>query len=203
MITEIFSSLKSLSTLQPAWDQLLRESAFHTPFQTFAWQSAIARNFETPEDLFIVAIYDDKSLIGLAPLCRSRGRDGRRLLRFLETSDGPCDYQGCIIRSGREEDFYRALMAALLENKSEWDEISLTQIPDTLQDITFLLDQIQSAGLLFQILQENNSFRIHLPDNLGGVFDQIVTGISRNIGKHRQKNCQNAGYSTGRSGSHR
>ena len=60
-------------------------------------------------------------------------------------------------------DFILRFLNTLKLHASDWDEISLTEVPSTLQDTTELIHQIKAAGLFVEIIQESVSFRFQLP----------------------------------------
>jgi CelD/BcsL family acetyltransferase involved in cellulose biosynthesis len=174
LITEIITSLTSLSSLESHWDKLLGESVFRTPFQTFTWQYAVAEYKEEPDNLFIVAVYDDQVLIGLAPLCRDEMPGGKRILRWLGATAGICDYQVFLIRKGRETDFYSSLFKTLREHSSEWDEIWLSEVPSTMVETSNMMSHIHAAGLHLHTLHESVTCRMPLP----ATWEEYLTTVS-------------------------
>jgi CelD/BcsL family acetyltransferase involved in cellulose biosynthesis len=89
---KVFTSIGALAELQLAWSDLASGAA---PMQQTAWTEAAAGSLCRPEDLRIVAVYQDGHVVGIAPL-ESRRINGVPQLasitvhRLYEPVDCPC-----------------------------------------------------------------------------------------------------------------
>ena len=92
--------------LRGEWSDLLQNSSSHNPFLSWEWLHAWWTHLGESRRLHILTVReDDGRLVGVAPLCGSRGRwPWLSRLEFLATGWAGSDYLDLIVRRGYEDD---------------------------------------------------------------------------------------------------
>lgn len=119
--------------MHPAWNELLAASASRTVFLTREWLQAWWDVYgDAGELMLLVCLEDGGSVVGVAPLFRTRRRVGPgwsvRVLRFLGDDAGDSNLD-LIVREGLEVAAVRALADYLEAARSEWDLLELNHVP--------------------------------------------------------------------------
>lgn len=123
---------KALAELEAPWRELyLRarqaEAGTQTgamPFLSPEWTAACWAECARDRDPYLLALWEEHRLVGLAPLGRRRVGPFR-VLSFL--ADGRSDYLGFLVEPGHPER-ERALLDALAERRAGWDLAVLRQL---------------------------------------------------------------------------
>lgn len=140
--TAVVSTLVEAGLDARSWNELARASATNTIFQTFEWMRSWWKVFgERYEPRFVTAS-DGAAVIGVAPLVLTRGRWGRRVLRFL--GDGRADY--CDFLSPRGEP---QVVTALLDSAlggSDWDVLELSHVRADSENVAIVRDYCRQTG---------------------------------------------------------
>ncbi|MDD4052658.1 MAG: GNAT family N-acetyltransferase [candidate division Zixibacteria bacterium] len=120
-------SMEAFEALASEWNGLLTENDTNNVFLTHEWVRSWWQAFHHQHSLYILAIRDDRKLVGLAPLMLTRtGFLGRksRIIRFIGTPNA--DYADII---GPDKKKLVGLVCACLEaHRDEWDRVELSQI---------------------------------------------------------------------------
>ena len=131
-----------------SWNDLLARSCADTPFLTWEWLYSWAECFlDEKSRLFILCIHHGETLVGIAPLYIRHGRRwGLRYRRvgFLGAPDAGSDYLDVFAQRGYEREVALQVYAFIHQSRSEWEEISLTDIPS---ESLFLLHFLEQSGV--------------------------------------------------------
>lgn len=122
------------------WNDLLTESRSNTIFLTWEWLYTWAECFlGSDRRLFILLVYKDSELIGVAPwsirFFRYFGFTMKNI-EFLGIPETGSDYLDVFTKVGKEKEVANQIYRFLLESASLWDGISLE---DIVSDSLFLL----------------------------------------------------------------
>ena len=136
LTTSVVTAEAGLDALATEWDELLEHSAAHVFFLRHSWNRLWWRFLRPASSgLFIIAFRDEQDrLMGLAPFYlrqrRTAGIPHVREILFLGTGvyAETSEYLDVISRKGLEQEVARNLVDYLFQN-SEWDRLSLTEIP--------------------------------------------------------------------------
>jgi CelD/BcsL family acetyltransferase involved in cellulose biosynthesis len=120
----VLDQLQDFVTLEEEWEDLHRNAAFATPFQSWAWLYSWWEFYGEGYDLRLVTIRCDGLLVGLMPLMLQR-RGGFGRLLFVGT--GPTDYQDILAREGWESRVSEAGVRALRQ-MAGWQVADLQQL---------------------------------------------------------------------------
>ena len=145
MRLQLVTDSASIPISRNEWNFLASQNETNTPFQTYEWFRSWWKVFGTENDLFLLLIYEGERVIGLAPLMISYKRN-RRELKF--TSDVNADY--CDFITGHNKTtIVNIIFDYLLQNQSQWNSISLKNIPEY-SSTSSILEEISSGyGLPF------------------------------------------------------
>ena len=108
---DVIDNVDRFGALRAEWIDLLQNSSSHNPFLSWEWLHAWWTHLGESRRLQILTVRDDDGrLVGVAPLCGSRGRwPWLSQLEFLATGWAGSDYLDLIVRRGYEDDCARRL----------------------------------------------------------------------------------------------
>jgi CelD/BcsL family acetyltransferase involved in cellulose biosynthesis len=131
-------SIGDFSLLRDSWHRLHQISSDRSVFTTYDWQVAWWKTFGHGAKPILLAIYDNNTLIGLAPLADYNG-----CLSFIG-GKAVSDYLGFISLPGHELPFATAVVNAL--RTYEWQTIALRGFRPASPYLTILPTVFQQAG---------------------------------------------------------
>jgi CelD/BcsL family acetyltransferase involved in cellulose biosynthesis len=110
-VVDVIDDVHAFAALRADWTGLLRNSESNNPFLTWEWLHAWWTHLSESRVLNLVTVRGtDGELIGVAPLCESRGRlPWLTQLEFLGTGWAGSDYLDVLARRGREGECIDAL----------------------------------------------------------------------------------------------
>jgi len=121
--------------LEPDWDALVERSASATVFLTWEWLRPWWRHFaRRGDELAILAAREGDTLVGLAPLYRSRVAASHRLgslrrLGAIGDRSGDSEYLDFAIEPGREAHVLPAFLDAIERDERGWDLLHFHLMP--------------------------------------------------------------------------
>jgi CelD/BcsL family acetyltransferase involved in cellulose biosynthesis len=159
----------AFDTLADEWRALLKTLPFDTLFYTPEWQRLTYGEFNTGAP-YLVAVRDDATLIGLAPLMFTADNATLEFACYKEISD----YLDLLATAGREQDVFGALTAWLLgPDAPAWRTLSLTNVRAASPTMTQFADYLRNAGLSVEITPEDVCPVIPLPASLDGYLEKL------------------------------
>ncbi len=182
------SPIETLSLQQvpeSEWNRLLEASGAGSFFLTYKWLKAWTKCFLSDnQKLCILAFHENEDLVGLAPFLITRKKKGPlrfREISFIGTPQAGSDYLDVIIKKGREKSVSEALYH-YLENRgaSQWDVLSLTDIPADSLFLLHFINSIEDQGKYFEIRPSAYCPVVKITGN----YDTYFAGLS----KSRKKN---------------
>jgi len=163
---------ESFAILNDRWQELLETCALNQIFFTLPWQKAWWQVFGSDYEQLILSIYDERKLVGIAPLKRKDNT-----LSFIGSSD-VCDYMDFIVQNGREEYVFSQLLRYL--ETLDWDNLELDSLLEQSPTIKFLAPLASNKGYQVEIRQMNVSPQVILPSG----WDDYLTSLT---GKDRHE----------------
>lgn len=133
--------------LENEWDRILKTNPTNTIFLTQWWQKTWYRHFIGERTPLLLTIYDQKEVVGIAPLMLEG-----KTIRFMGGTD-LFDYQDFLIVPGYENEVYLSIMSFI--NSIEWNNIVLESVPEDSPLLTELPKVILSLGLKYKLVQED------------------------------------------------
>jgi CelD/BcsL family acetyltransferase involved in cellulose biosynthesis len=141
-----------------AWNGLLNQSGANTIFLTWEWLFSWGENyFDAGRSLFIIMVYKNDELVGIAPWYIQHVRRGAmtvKEIRFLGAPDAGSDYLDVIIKRGQEQKVANFLHEFLLkEAQDRWDSCVLEDLPSNSLFLLYFLNTIENGGKYAEIRQ--------------------------------------------------
>jgi CelD/BcsL family acetyltransferase involved in cellulose biosynthesis len=164
----VLDQLQDFATLEEEWEDLHRNAAFATPFQSWAWLYSWWEFYGKDYELRVVTIREGGLLVGLMPLMlERRGAFGRLL--FVGT--GLTDHQDILVREGWERQVIAAGMRVLRQ-------IDGWQVAD--------LQQLRPEAVAWSIFESWEGPRTRVwQDNFPVIdvrpWDEVLASLSRNL----------------------
>src|SRR5262245_6672535 len=130
MYVKAITTYSEFLTMHEDWERLMERAPAANIFLTHDWLATWWRHYGNGNRLYILAVYEGKELIGLAPLMiQERRLAGVLVLRrvaFLGT--GVSDRLDILLAPGHE----RAILAAMFSHlrHQQWDIVDLQEIPE-------------------------------------------------------------------------
>jgi CelD/BcsL family acetyltransferase involved in cellulose biosynthesis len=153
---EIIKSFDTFELLKPYWNNLLCFSDSNTIFLTWEWIFSWAECYlDEKRTLFILTVYKDFELIGIAPWYINHTTYNflsMRRIEFLGTPEAGSDYLDVIAKRGREREVAASLYQFLFDQgRSFWDCMFLREIPSSSIFLLHFLNQIEVDGKYVEI----------------------------------------------------
>lgn len=146
---KIVSSIHSIGLDERAWNALVAGSPTNSIFQTYQWVSSWEKVFKGKYQPWYVCVEDASGIAGVGLLMMTRGRYGKRVLRFL--GDGRADYSDFLIR-GDSSKVLNGLFEKVFEASDQWDAIELNSIPANSSTVALVEDICRRSG--YYLLQK-------------------------------------------------
>ena len=161
------ASFPTIEEAEPAWEQVLGNSAAPTLFLTPWWQKTWWKHFGGDSELAVHVVSDGPRPIGVAPLVCSDG-----VLELLGATD-LFDYRDFIVERDREEEF----SAVLLDHLSgrEWHTLRMESMRGKSPTLQALSSAAESAGMSVEIEPEDVAPVAVLPTT----WEEYVSGLSK------------------------
>ncbi len=166
--------------LKDVWNKLAETAGSHSVFLRHEWFDSAWQWRRTDSCLWLLLIYDDSLLIGIAPLLiASQSRRGLRIrkLTFLTVPDTQfCDV---ITKPGRHLDVIGAIANFLHANRDEWDILELSHLATSSQTATVLRHHLE----MHHLLHASSDSDINLYVELAGNWKDFYGARSRRLKK--------------------
>ena len=171
--------------LRDEWLALEEGGHIPTIFQNYDWMETWWKHLGFRGTKLILAAYDGKELIGIAPLYISKLTvKGVPLFNVAHLiGAGESDYQAFILKMGKEETALRELLLHLRRYK--WDLFWLSDVHPGTATNQLIPDSLKTAGYYFVYQQHTPCPYISLP----GTYDEYKQSLSRNSRRNLTKFC--------------
>lgn len=175
MHIQLFTDPSGFDALASEWDDLLTRSVSSPLFLTHLWQRTWWEHLGKGDLWLITARDDAECLVSVASLFRSRNDRGQWELSFVGCTD-VSDYLDFIVDQRYVDDVYPALWGYLAGlDASEWDMLSLCNIPDASPTSGHLADLAQSQGYSVTVDVEDVCPVVTLPVT----WDDYLAGLNK------------------------
>lgn len=177
----IINSVSDWEGLSKQWNELLAKSNSDTIFLSWEWLFSWAECYlNENRKLFILAVYDDGELIGIAPwyINHAHGKlFTLKQIEFLGAPDAGSDYLDVFIKKGKEKEITTTMYNFLLNDAaSYWDCLQLNDIPANSQFLLHFLNKIEDSGKYAEISYSSFCPHIALPKTT----EDFMSGLSSN-----------------------
>lgn len=170
MEIKAFQTESAFEMLRAEWNTLLSQSTHNHLFLTWEWQSTWWKVYQAGT-LWILAIYDEDRLVGIAPWFIEE-RTGKRIVRTVGCVD-VTDYLGIILHKQCVGDALHLLANYVVENQDGYDAIDLCNIPENSALLTDFSTFLKSQGMFVEIEQQEVCPVISLPDSWDAYLEML------------------------------
>ena len=129
----LHESWPDVQSLSENWNLLLAESASNTIFLTWEWVESWWKNYGANRPLFVLSVWQDELLQGIAPFyleAVSRWGAKWNFLKLIGDGSHDSDYLDCIVRKGCEDEVITAIVRFLDSHRTRWDCLELHGTPE-------------------------------------------------------------------------
>ena len=148
MKVKLVTDINDLSIPKNEWDEAVNQNETNTIFQTYDWFKCWWSIFGPAYSLFIILIFENDKIMGIAPMAIDNSSRRNRKLVFI--GDGNSDYLDFIITE-QKNDVLHEIFNTINKHSQDWDSLILGNIP-TYSTTTGLISALsQSIGLYCSI----------------------------------------------------
>jgi CelD/BcsL family acetyltransferase involved in cellulose biosynthesis len=187
----LIDTMEKWERLSPEWNGLLAESCSNTVFLTWEWLSSWAECYlNADRSLFIVAVYSNDKLAGVAPWYLHRDKYAGfsfRTIRFLGTPEAGSDYLDVFSKTGKEREVAHALYDFLdKKGASLWDSLYLQDMPSHSLFYLYFHNKIEEAGKFSETTPGAFCPIALLPGSSEEYFSRISSNRRQQFNRHRK-----------------
>ena len=197
----VVTSLEEFHALESPWEHLLKQTACDNIFLTWEWLYTWAVHYLDGNRLWIILVYKGKDhLVGIAPFYIQRGSSlgilSVRELRFLGTGEVCSSYLDFIVPEGEKRSVLECIYSHLHgEAASEWDTLTLAEVPAESSTIDLWEESVQQAGRLMEIVGTTVCPVIQLTGELEDFLGTIGGNERYNL-QRKRKRLEQVGHVT-------
>jgi hypothetical protein len=150
-LIKVLTSFESFKNLEEEWNKIVNESGSNVIFLTWEWLYTWAEHFvKDGRELFVIAVYQNEKLIGIAPWYINSLRYGPfklKRIEFLGTPETGSDYLDVIVKLGKEKSVASKIFEYLMgEFSSKWDWFYFRDSPSNSVFFLNFMKEFQRAG---------------------------------------------------------
>lgn len=141
-----YRSWEEVQELKQGWNPLLSGSGNDTVFLTWEWCSTWWKAYGAERTPFVLAAWEGRELVGVAPLYAQRTRllgQSWTCLRLIGEGSHDSDYLDCFAQRGREAEAMAAFVDFLERQRNSWDWL---EISGARQESATLMALLACAG---------------------------------------------------------
>ena len=164
MHVQLLTDPQELVALRPAWNALSGD----VPFRRYEWLMSWWRHYREEHQLYVLGVFDQDDLIGLAPWYKAAGRTGGRTLRFLGDGEVCSDYLDILSQPEHQEQIAPLLVDWLqraLTDENAWDAIEMDGLDAATPLVADLAEQMTRYQALVHRRPALNCWRLELPES--------------------------------------
>jgi len=148
---EVIDTKEGLAAIAKPWNDLLALSRSNTIFLTWEWLYSWVECFANADrELYILMVYSENMLIGIAPWCIRKVKYAGFMMRrieFLGTPEAGSDYLDVFAKKGGEKEVARSIYQFLFgEASSKWDCFGFFDIPSESLFLLHFMEQMKADG---------------------------------------------------------
>lgn len=187
----VVDDLNAFHTLATEWSALHAASDTNSPFLTWEWLYHWTMTYLGDERLWILLFRDsDDRLRGIAPFCVRQKRYGPwtafREVAFLGSRGVGSVYLDVIAARGDKPSVLACLGKYLfLEASTQWDIVTLAQLPAESVTVDLLQEQIDAAGKVAAIVDHSCCPTMDLPPSIEAYRGAMRPSLRRSLQRKR------------------
>lgn len=160
----VITKKEDFKALENQWNHLLEQSPVRSAFLTWSWLYSWWNTYGIDKQLWILSVWRDEELAGLAPLMlESRKKAGFSLKVLVNIGTPQSDAGGFIYKQDNKEVVDKIVDFILLE-KSKWDLVEINVLLSTEQERESLSRSVNPKEVAI-IVEENEHFFVPLAED--------------------------------------
>ncbi len=195
----VVRTFEEFLALADCWNALLKETGSDSVFLTWEWLYTWVKHYLEEGQLWIVLVFKNDELIGIAPFCvRPRVTEmiTIREMRFLGSDDVGSTNLDFIVRRKRKATVLRTIYRHLHEEASwAWDLLTLSELPAESSSIDLWELLVGEAGRVIEVAGMTVAPFIDLRNGLEH-FLASLSGNERSNLRRKQKHLEGLGSVT-------
>ncbi len=163
MRVECFTDADSLVPHRNAWNALAGE----VPFRRYDWLMPWWQSYHDSHELYVLGVFHEEDLLGLAPWYREAGTVGGRTLRFLGDGDVCTDYLDLLVRpddSNRVAPLLVDWLQEALTTASAWDAMEWDNLEVDAPMASEVARRLGHCQAIVSKRPAHNCWRLQLPE---------------------------------------
>ena len=187
MQIQAIRSCSEFLAMREDWQRMMERAPAANIFLTHDWLTTWWRHYGNGSGLYILAAYEAKELIGLAPLMiqerRLAGFPVLRRVAFIGT--GVSDRLDILLAKGHE----RAILAAMFSHllRQRWDIVDLQEIPEHSITAKILPELAEAAETPTEVRVQSICPSIQLPRDPGVYFAGLSHKLRKNLSYYERR----------------
>lgn len=176
-------SIDELNELSSEWQELYHASGTATPFQSPAWLLNWWKHFGNNQ-LWTLAVYNRRILVGLAPLYIFNYKSGNGILRQVTLiGTGNTDYMDVICSPEFETESVEIISEFLADSKENWDVCDFQELGQS----SPMLKIKTPEDLEVKIISSDVCPAAHLPDSTDKYLKKLPVSFRKNTIRARRQ----------------
>jgi CelD/BcsL family acetyltransferase involved in cellulose biosynthesis len=193
---EVVRAWEGFRDLARRWNALLAETESDNIFLTWEWLYTWARCYLAESQLWIVLVFKNTELVGIAPFCmwpRVAGVVKIRELRFLGSEDVGSANLDVLVRKKHRGPAIRAIYRHLHDAaRGAWDLLTLSEVPAESPSIDVWDALVQETGRIMEVIGTTVYPVIDLRDGLKPFVASLSANERSNL-RRKQKHLEELG----------
>lgn len=168
--------------LRGNWGQLLAESPVKSAFLTWTWIYSWWETYGKDKKLWIISAWEDKKLVGLAPLMLETRKKGVARLRFLVNIGTPQSDAGGFLFTPQKKECVDTIVKYILQHESEWDILELNVLNTAGHECKSVI-RLCNTEEVFLVEEQNSHFFVPLGEDWDTFSKHLSKNFTRNLRK--------------------
>ncbi len=187
----LITSTKEFESLHNQWNSLLDQNHIKSAILTWEWLFAWWTVFGEKKQLWIVTVWENENLVGIAPLMLEKRKKNGLPLKTLCSLGAPTnDIGGYLVRK-QDNDVLTAINDYILHQKLEWDLFELNEFKHDSFEIAPTRKIFQTSNLLL-IDETNEHYHVSVEGNWDEYYESLSKKFRKNL-RRAQRNSQKLG----------
>lgn len=176
----VINNLEDFKLLETHWNQLLEKSPIRSAFLTWTWLYSWWNTYGTSKQLWIVTVWHDDTLTGLAPLMLETRKKGVSSLKVLVNIGTPQTDAGGFLFQKDNPTVVDRMVEFILSKKAEWDLLEVNVLLSEGQERNSISRHINPKEVFIKI-EENEHYIVPLTDNWETFSKRLSKKFTHNL----------------------
>ena len=177
---KLIKEQENFKSIEKHWNQLLEKSPVRSAFLTWTWLYSWWQTYGTDKKLWIVSVWENGNLTGLAPLMLETRKKGFSPLNVLVNIGTPQTDAGGFLFNQDTPHVVNKMIEFILSEKSEWDLLEINTLLSAGQE-RFALTQMMNSKEVFIRIEENEHYFVPLTEDWDSFSKRLSKKFTHNL----------------------